>query len=417
MNQRPIRLAPCLLLLLGLSGCESSPQRPTLRPSEPSPNATLVPAPLLSGERLLPELKAPRNQPAKARSQRQEDPVILPFNPLVAPTAEHASARKNVSTMTLQAEFTWPDHQSRARLHGLPARVQTTALRGTERRASIALRSDGALQVTFTSEAYPFPSGVRLQARHANLGHLLVWPDATRYRVLAPGTLRHLFSEGRPDVAPLLNVTDAPQATQQRLGLPARASLLETPRGNLRLTQVQTTAAGLGGPLLCRLLLELLLVAPSAATCSEDWVPVRADFVDPDGAKLSFVVSELDRRPETPPAVRVPPVGARFLTHELPRRRSPWFLEPSARAALKPGDRSGTLTAVNPHYGAGYLLLDGLPIAFVAPRSRIKVPGLPQGHYDLELRGFFGQVHLAQPGVEIADRAWLGPTDAGLEPQ
>lgn len=413
MNQRLTRSLRSLLLL-GLLGCESSSPRSTERPSEPSPNATLVPAPLLSGERLLPEVKASRNPPAKPRSQRQEDPVVVPFNPLVAPAAEPVIQRKNVATMVLEAAFSWPDHHSRARFHGLAPSAQKAVLQATERRVVIALRSNGALQVTFTSEAFPFPSGVRLQARHANFGHLLVWPDATRYRVLAPGTLRNLFSEGRADAAPLLNVAEVLQPTDRRLGLPARVSQLETPRGNVRLTQVQTTAAGLGGPLLCRLLLELLLIAPSTTTCVEDWVPVRADFTDPDGAKLAFAVSTLERRPESPPSINVPPVGGRFLTSDLPRRATPSFIERTALAALKPGDRFATLVAVNANYGAGYLLLDGVPVAFVAPRARIKVPGLPKGHYHLELRGFFGNVQIEQH-TELADRAWLGPTDAGLE--
>lgn len=413
MNLRPAQLVRPWLLMFAALGCEPNPPRPSLQPTEPSPNATLVPAPLLSGERLFPDRKVARSAPTKVGKQRQDEPAIIPFNPLVAPSAEPVNQRKSLPTMVLEAAFRWPAHHARARFHGLHQAEQAKARQAAERELTIALRVDGALELTFTSEAYPFPSGVRIQARHTNLGHLLVWPDAKRYRVLAPGTLRQLFTEGRADAAPLLNVAEVEHPAERRFGLPARLSVLETPRGNVHLTQVQTGSAGLGGPLLCRLLLELLLIAPHGTTCSEEWVPVRAEFVDPDGAKLSFIVSTLERRPETPLPIHVPPLGGRFLTSGLPSRTTPWFIQRTALAALKPGDRLGNLTVVNAHYAAAYLLLDGLPVAFVAPQSRTRVSGLPQCNYHLELRGFFGHVYLQQQGMEVTNRAWLGPIDAG----
>jgi hypothetical protein len=119
---------------------------------------------------------------------------------------------------------------------------------------AIDLTTAGRMSLRSTSRALPFTSGAELRARYDRWGHLLMWPQATKFRVVAPGALRTLFEEGRLDVTPLVSGTiEGSKPAAKAHGQELRSIVVTSALGKLRLDLATMPEVGLGGPLLCRL--------------------------------------------------------------------------------------------------------------------------------------------------------------------
>jgi hypothetical protein len=288
---------------------------------------------------------------------------------------------------------------------------------------TIELMSVGRMRVTFDSRALPLGQGTEIRARSDFYGHLLVWPNGSRYRVLPPGAVRTLLGERRVDAVPLVR----PQISGKgeglrRIGLSTRRWDLSTPTGKLSLEQAKIAAAGEGGVLLCRLLAEIIAIDPSAAPCNSDDVPLVAHFQWPDGGSVAFEVTRVAERVEFSAEQRlVPPSGGEFTPASLPPAVRQRVLD-ARRARCSPPTSSRCpwrscagrvdegLVLYNGTDTIRYAFVDGVPLAWVAPNHDQRVSGLQRGRYIIQWRTFLGDAVDAPVIVELPARVEI-PSD------
>jgi hypothetical protein len=279
---------------------------------------------------------------------------------------------------------------------------------------AITLQADGYLDLAFTSSVFPLAADTRLQARYSNLGHYLVWPARTRYRVLPTGTLRALLRERRVDVTPILAIEPTRQKTQRRFGFSTDEFRFQNERGRLTLHLSSTPDAGRGGVLLCRLLLELLAISPETQACAADTLPTWARFDFAGSGALIFVVDSFATRHDDLRRLEIPPAAA-ALSDGLP--------EPPERVVkadtLLRFARSGELVRTRLRNSTPYVLLalfDGLPLAVVTPNASRQQVDLALGSYLLSWRTFFGEDVGHSQNVPLSRDSVLTPgtPDAGL---
>lgn len=373
---------------------DQSAQAPPLDTASEGPGGLMVDA---SGRLVIPEAGPPL-------------PVALRPD---APVAAERPAAEEQSGVSLEARFVQrglaPAHVApEVSLEGI---AKAKAL--TDLSVAIDLLAAGRMNLRSTSRALPFTTGAELRARHDRWGHLLLWPQSTKFRVVAPGALRTLFEEGRLDVTPLVAGTvesskPAPKAHGQEL----RSVVVSSALGKLRLDLATMPEVGLGGPLLCRLLVETIGVDPSSTVCAAEQVPLGAAIDWVEGGGIDFEVLKL--RPRTDLGggeVLVPPPGAEQADSGLPESPEGIFLtadelknlrtrvmEPTERDPRAPGEG---LLAENGLDVPLTLLLDGVPVARVPAKGKRYVYGPHPGTYKLEWRSFFGGVRVAPELVQI----------------
>lgn len=410
MNLRP-RAATALVFSFAI-GCDRAPGDSPENPS-PSPNASILPAPLAPAVQALPEtLRAP----TVAVPLRLDQP--LDSDPLTA---------RELPGVTLEGEWHYadlpgPPKAVEVNLPGIEAVRKLTALRWT-----VDIASAGRLRVRFQSRAFPLGSGTELRSRIDGYGHVLVWPSGREYRVLPSGAVRTLLEERRADAIALVQ----PQMTGQtegpkRAGRPTERWDLVTRTGRLSMERAKIAAAGEGAILFCRLLSEIIAIDPAAAPCVSEEVPVRAQYTWPNGNGIVFEVSSIADKIEHPTGqLLVPPQGAAFVPAGLPRDATGIFLTRDELAALRtkpieigqskaPGAPAEGLFAVNGTELLRYLYIDGVPVAWVPPFREQHVIGPPKGRYTVQWRTFLGDAIDPPKTVELPARISFGiATDGG----
>ena len=381
------------LLLLACSERRSTPKTTT----QPSPNASILPAPLASAAELAAPPVGQAGTPAAEPSGRISGEPEPPPEPAPAdrPLPEDALGARDSAGYTLEAAFRWADVPT-------PSPESTFALRDalqrTELKLAIDLVSAGRMRLSFESGGFPMPNHTELRARASYYGHLLVWPDQKAYRVLPAGSLRALFAERRADVAPLLRAVMRPAGSGLFLGHRTVQTELETSLGVLSLEQAAIPGSN-AGELLCRFLVELVGAEPANDACRPERVPLYAQYRWTGGGSIVFIATTIGDRKESLSAyVSVPPTGARWAPGELPAADPMLFtveelsrLKPrSARSAPSGRTVGEGLNSSNETNLLEYLLVDGVPVAWLAPRSRQRILGLPAGRYLVSWRDFFG---------------------------
>lgn len=394
-------LAPRLLVAaLALCACEphkSEPPDEAPGPSEPSPNASVLPAPLAAGPKSIPrdaghpapEGSSDAGAPEPPRPLREDDTI---------PSEPELRAAPGVS---LEARFRWlepPPARSPDGNADALARVREK----TAFDLSIEASSLGRLRVSFRSRSFPFPPGSELRAREDRYGHLLIWPGGAGYTPLAPGTLRATLADARVDAAPLAEPSPVLGGTGTLLGLPTQKYKLETSVGKLELEQAAAPAAGAGGALLCRMLLELVAVGPESSACRPESLPLRAEYFWASGTRLELEVSKLTKRPELAvEGLAVPPPGSSPRRGELPGPPFVVLLEEHELSDLRarasapaakpdPGAPKSGLVFQNRSDGPRYLLVDGVPVLWLRADAEWLLSGLKLGRYSVQARDFFG---------------------------
>ncbi len=397
----PLRVSQ-LLLVAGslLSGCEQrrSEVLGVASASEPSPNASVLPTPLAA---------APTKQTAKDSAHPPPDPS----SDAAAP--EPPRPLRDDEPLPVEAELrAAPGVSLEGRLRWLeppPARSpegNNDALSRARDKSAFELSVDasslGRLRVVLGSRAFPFPLGTELRSRDDRFGHVLLWPGRAAYTPLPPGTLRAVLSEARVDVGPLSEPSVLLGGPGALLGVPTQKLRLETSLGKLELEQATLPAAGSSGTLFCRLLLELLSIAPESAACRPDQLPLRAEYTWPSGARFELEITKLSKRPELPSEnLATPPGSASARRGELPSAPFVMLVEERdlgelhSRALPPPAKADPTapklgLVFQNRSDVPRYLLVDGVPVVWLRADAEWLVAGLKQGRYSVQARDFFG---------------------------
>ncbi len=382
------------LALASVAGCSERRTTPNTT-TQQSPNANILPAPLASTA----EIPGVTGQGAPATSESARGDPEPPPEPAPEdrPLSADAVGARDTSGYTLEAYFRWPDSPPIATGPDVPANLKDLATH-LDLKVGVDLASSGRMRLWFESEAFPLPVHSELRARAAYYGHVLVWPDATAYRVLPAGSLRALFAERRADVSPLLRAAVRPGGNGSLLGHRTVQTELETSLGVLALEQANVAGAG-AGELLCRLLVELIGAEPANDACRPERVPLSAQYRWAGGGSIAFVATSLgERKDPAAMSIAVPPDGARWATGELPP--SPTALLSAAelarfrarpmRAAVPNARVTEGVTFANETNLVQYLFLDGVPVMWLRPHAREHLPGPPAGRYQVAFRDFFG---------------------------
>jgi hypothetical protein len=430
-----------LTLLLLAAACERSAKDVTTEDAAPSPNASILPAPLAGP----PTSETPLTPPTATSLPKIADAAAQPSALAsaflsIAPEPMRGDreippdtlSSKETAGITFTAEWRWLDAPAPPKANEVHAEGLAAARKLTALRTQVSLGESGRLRLVFDGRAFPLPLGTELRSRVDRLGHALVFPGATEYRPVPPGALRALFGDRRLDVIPLVPGELTPHGNvPARGGQTARRVDVVSRMGTLTLDLERVVDAGLGGPLLCRALVELVEVDPSSSVCVPFEVPVRAQMTWAGGGTLLFEAGDLSKRTELslgdlscpPPssslaATVVPPLtSGLLLTREdlAAFRTRPIDVGPAA-----PGAPAEGLLAKNATDSIRYLFLDGVPVVWLMPGAEQLLPGPLKGRYVAQWRSFLGDaIDPARP-LEIPGRSAVGEPivtpDAGAPP-
>lgn len=422
---RVSRVAALAALLL--LGCKEKPNADE-KADQPSPNASILPAPIASGALATKKIDAGRGGIPADSLGRLIIPEAAPPTPTVM--ADNRALDPDPTTqregpgVTLEAQFRW--HDVPAPLAGPELNIAgiQKARELTELRVTIDLAPIGRMRFAFASPTFPVPQNAELRAAELLYGHVLVWPDGHAYRVLVPGTVRALLGERRADASPMAAGNLRAMGKGGLLGLDTKKTRVKSDTGTLTLEQANVAGIGNSGGLLCRLLLELVAVEPMNSVCEQD-TPLKAESKTVDGGRVTFEVTSLVRRHDMPYGLLlVPPAGTLVKPGELPPQAAGVLLTREQLAAFrtKPAKRAETtenapaegLIAVNQSDTLRYLLIDGVPVAWVRPRSEQFLIGTQPGRYNISWRDFYGTTTEAVQAVSLPARVTVGAKpDAG----
>jgi hypothetical protein len=391
--------------------------------TEPSPNASILPAPLASvGDTTGVGKPEDAGRPIVDAGADAAPPEPRSLREDQALSSEFLHEQTGV---TLVARFRWPDIAPVARTADVnPDTVQH--LRDVVAFDVVVDLAGSHMRLAFASRAFTVPPGSELHARDDLYGHALLWPNRITYTILSPGTLRSVLGEQRADVVPLARARVSAMPEGSLLGQNTERFELSTPTGKLELEQAKAQnpppASGgwPSGATLCHLLLELVGASPASAACRADLLPLRAVYTWPSGAHFAFEVSRVTRRGDlNPPSLAMPPNGAEFRQSELPPPPPTALLSDNElqdlrlRAATrseKPeplAPKSG-LVAVNHSESLRYICLDGTPVARLPPGAEQPLAGVRSGKYQIGARDFFGIEDPVARTLEVPARFTLG---------
>lgn len=335
-------------------------------------------------------------------------PPPIPMRPDTPPPGD-TLMREDLPGVALEAELRFrkpaaPPKAPEVSLDGI-----AKAAKATQMKLAIDLYGLGRMRFKVASRAFPFPFNSELRSRIDRTGHFLIWPDADKLRVLSPGSLRSSLAEGRADVTPLATGNKASSATGKRLGEKTRTVTLEAPLGKLRLELATVPEAAYGGPLLCRLLVEMMAIDPATSECKPEEVPLFAGFDWTEGDGIDFEVTALTRKTDLPASGAVAPPVAEVVTSGLPESPLGVYLTRDELAVFRtkaietkaepnealPGEG---IVFVNGQPYPVYALIDGVVVAMVKPGGNRYVIGPLPGRYSVQWRDFLGE-HTEPPEI------------------
>jgi hypothetical protein len=382
-------------------------------PNEPSPNASILPAPLAPApERAATTADAAAPSDAGTDAEAGEPERLREDRWLPDDTTE----LRETAGIRLKARFRWPDVPAAPR----PPEANSEALDRARGASTFDVGIElgaGRLRLRLASDRFLLPEGTELRARSDRFGHVLLFPDGSRYVTVQAGALRAVLNEHRTDAVELTYAAAAPIGNGRPLGLTSEKAAFVTPLARLELEQARVSGSLDDGVPLCRLLLELAGAAPESSACGSELVPVRADYTFASGGRLLFETTAFERVTEVDPeALRVPPAGAEHRIGELPEVRSPLLLGSGQTRAFrsrpvrvepKDGMREGLLL-VNADDLSKYVLVDGVPIVRLPPGGAGVVVDLLPGSYVVSSRSFLSDEVTPPVPVTVPSRFQLG---------
>lgn len=305
--------------------------------------------------------------------------------------------------------------------------VNQAALDAARKKTELHLAIDmnpSRLRVVLGGSGWVLPPGTEMRARADRYGHIVVWPGGTKYRPLAPGSLRALLGERRYDVAPIATADVAPTAEAgKRIGIKTRKVEVSTRAAKATFELGKLESLGEGGVLLCRWLLDLMNAPPQTALCAQDELPMRAELRWTGHGSLGFEVTGVLRKSDLGAApLLVPPASAAFSSDPLPVGMEV-LLTPAELVAFRtapielvppppPGDG---LLVNNATVQLRMLYVDGVPVAWVGPGVRETIPGFLRGRYLVQWRTFLGDALEPPTTVTVPGVAQIGVVDAGAK--
>lgn len=345
-----------------------------------SPNARILPAPLVSARTSGGELPADASAATPARPAAPPRPFSVDGElPAEVPPA------RDGWVLELRGEFLWPDLD--ARTVQVPAHEVSWGRKGSSGLTALPTRPElrlfvspqGSLTVEIASPTMALPVGTQLRSRSDRWGHVVVWPDRRSYRVAPRGSLRAIFNERRVDVSPLVDGRVETGEAGRRFGLPTQRRSIEGPLGKVTLESARVTGLGDGGLLVCRLLLELGRIESSGEACLVEELPVEAQYVWARGGELVFRVTAVQRHAslaalDAPDLFDIPPPMPILKPGELPPEETPLLWSTSALVQLWGASDGSTADLVlsNPNDLPMYVLVDRLPLARVPPLGKTR---------------------------------------------
>jgi hypothetical protein len=396
-----------------------------------SPNASILPAPLAEPPDLL-DASVDGGQQGMAADPAGRLFVAdaggappEPLRPEVVMAVE-APSGKDLGGVTLDAAWRWRDVPAPPRapevsLEGIKEAQKATALTW-----KIDLSDSGRMRIAVTSHAQAFPRGSEIRSRADRWGHIVLWPNMTRYRVVPVGALRTAIGERRVDMTPLSVGTVLMQGEGRRLSVATRKVEIASTVGTIKLELGKLADAGDGGALLCRALVEMGGVDPKTPACVPGEVPIAASYAWQEGGGISFEATTVVRRIDLPPGeMVVPPPGAQHVTEGLPAAPDGIFLTREQLAAFRstalPASPQADRTAPAEGFIAAnhsdmlmYLLVDGVPSVAVPASAERYVIGPQRGKYSLAWRSFLGDRVQPAKMIELPARIAYGQiADAG----
>lgn len=360
---------------------------------------------------IIPETGPPQAKPFVANTRLAPD--TTPRDEQVGVILEAVIVHRDVPSPLRSPEFDKVGHAA--------------AAKATESTFSVTMTALGRMRWLFTSRAQPLPFMSELRARFDRFGHLVVWPGLTKYRVLPPGSLRTTFGERRVDVMPLAPGIKAAGQNSKRLEIPTRAFSLESPFGTITIEVATVPESGLGGPLFCRSLVELVGVDPATTECKPEEVPLHASIDWKGGGGIDVEIASVERRTDlaTTEAL-VPPPNAELSDGELPTTNDGVLFARDALAAFRtkateaprtPDAPLEGLIADNRHDVPLMLLLDGVPIVMVPPQDKRLVLGPLPGRYVVQWRSFLGDLVLPSEPFDVPAYFYSRPPPPPPPPQ
>jgi len=411
-----------LPLAAALASCDESRRSSGEPPqaSEPSPNASILPAPLASEvetqSKRAPSVDA--GAPSDAGSDAGSSVTTRFLREDIALDPDPAA--RDTSGVRTTLRLRWLDLPPFPRLPESNSEASQRLRESLAFELSVELSLGGRMRVRVNSDAFVWPRGSELRARLDRVGHLLTWDSASVYSVLPVGSMRAALSENRPDSVPLSKPKLLTDGVGNVLGLATERIELTTPIGRLVIEQAFLPNAGASGKLLCRLLSELVAAEPLNAACERANVPLRAELFSRAGGHMLVETVRIEREHQLDAsALQTPPAGARFSALELPAMGSALVPTPERLRELRlralarsekadPGAPKEGLLLQNRGDSLRYVLLDGLPLARVAPRSELQIHALLPGKYGLFTIDFLGDDPTQLRIVELPARVALG---------
>jgi len=396
--------------------------------TEPSPNASILPAPLASD--------VPGGAKANGEDGEHRDAGHTPGDAGAdAPPPEPRALREDqalpretpheTSGFSLGARLRWLDAAAGPRVaEQNPEGVQRARDAGAF--DLVVDLAGGRMRFALASRAFTLPAGSELHARDDLYGHTLLWPNRTTYTVLPPGTLRSVLSQQRADVVPLVRPRFSAMSGGSLFGFSTERVELNTPTGKLELEQgraptpLPSTTIWASGVSLCQLLIELIGASPVSSACRTDLLPLRAVYTWPNGQHFAFEVTRITRRSDfNPSQLSVPPAGAEFRQGELPpppptvllsdNELAEFRVRPAARTDKPdPNAPKNGLLLVNHSEGLRYFSVDGAPVAHILPGAEQILRGLRAGKYQVSARDFFDGEDALVKSVEVPARFIIG---------
>jgi hypothetical protein len=351
-------------------------------------------------------------------------PPPTPFGAEEVVPAEHLR-RRELSGLVLDATWRWRDVPPPAEVTQLSKEGLEHARNAAALNVRIELADTGRLRMVFDSVALPLPLRAEVRARADRYGSIILWPNGNQFRVLSPGALRTAMGEGRVDVTPLSPGKVTKQGQGKRLDLTTRKLQVTAPLGTLDLETARLPEAGSAGPLLCRLLVELVGVDPSLKACAKADVVLWAGFAWKDGGGVALEVSELSKRTDlSAQDFLVPPPGARYASSGMPASPARIFFTRDELQAFRteaasspeeplPGAPGEGLKVRNQSDRLLYVLLDGVPVVAAPPWAERYLIGPRDGRYRLQWRTFLGDLIDKPTEIQLPTLVTYGATDAG----
>jgi hypothetical protein len=363
-----------------LPGCHDAPApgrdlRPTPEVETESPSARIFPAPLQG----------------KASFEREGSvgPGAAPAKlPIVGPLEPEARTESQQVGLVLEGHFGWPGVRAAVAVGDKsvatwPA-LRIQLLEGSE-------PQPGRVSITFASAAFGLPEDTELRASANAEGWIVVWPDRRSYRVLSTVTLRSLMEERRVDRMPGVPITVTSLGSGALLGRPTTKLRFAGNAGTLDLELAVVPEAGASARLVCGFFLSLVR-AETHPSCAPGLVPVAAHYSWGQERGLDFVVTRLAPRGDLKHEdFAIPPALAIYKPGELPPSSSLLWDRAMLEAILPRSIDGEMLTVTNHHDRPLFLLIDGLPVAWLAAGNVAFVP-VPAGERRHSARDFFGQV-------------------------